>query len=190
MAAYKTFAKGMFAGALLNHFINPKPDTISHSVQLFYNIKPSPQEWIDRIKEIIASRGIPMDVRDVDGRAISISAARQRNARRYLEVKRGRYTYTICAARFGNTFFFSYWLKEKYDLVSRIVRVIPIIGGPMFRLLNPVSYFHADSSAVFLRVVTDALEIASKELIATHGVRHEYAENQAVHKSFTDTTQS
>lgn len=83
---------------------------LSHWSTLVEGMKASPLEFYKQVEEAVKKREIP-DLRldRVTWKESGILSA----DREYLRVARGRYLYDICAAPFGNGFFFSSWMAEK-----------------------------------------------------------------------------
>lgn len=82
---------------------------ISHWYTLLDDFRTSPLDFYKAIEAGLAGREVP-DIRFErvvwkEGGALSAD-------RVYLRVIRGRHTFDICAAPFGKSFFFSWWLTE------------------------------------------------------------------------------
>jgi len=175
----KSFQIGAIAGYLLTDLIKPNRNVKSGSIQVSYDIKPSSKDCYARMKELLESRDIPMKIKEVSKSEGNLSTGR----RLYLKVKKGRFTYWLCAAPYGNTFFFSYWLKQSHSFLAGLLRWIPFFGPMMFSFLTKMSFYKADSYAVFQYVVTDALNQTANEMTESHGLRAMAPENQATLKT-------
>lgn len=82
---------------------------LSHWATLVENMQASPLEFYKRVEEAVGKREIPdLQISRVTWKESGILSA----DREYLRVMRGRYLYDICAAPFGNGFFFSSWMAE------------------------------------------------------------------------------
>jgi hypothetical protein len=83
---------------------------LSHWATSIENMAASPKEFYERVEQAVQKRKIP-DIRItlVSWKESGILSA----SRTYLRVVRGRYLYDICAAPFGNGFFFSSWMTER-----------------------------------------------------------------------------
>lgn len=83
---------------------------LSHWATLVENMQASPMEFYKQVEEAVGKREIPdLQISRVTWKESGILSA----DREYLRVMRGRYLYDICAAPFGNGFFFSSWMAEK-----------------------------------------------------------------------------
>lgn len=83
---------------------------LAHWSTLVEEMKASSLEFYKQVEEAVKKREIP-DIRleRVTWKESGILSA----DREYLRVSRGRYLYDVCAAPFGNGFFFSSWMAEK-----------------------------------------------------------------------------
>ena len=79
------------------------------------------------------------------------------NKRQYLRVTYRQYVFDICAAPFGNDFFWSWWLGTKPSLLESI----PYIGFLFKYFVKPDTYHSEDSRQMFQdtvhRVVLDVV---------------------------------
>lgn len=99
---------------------------LSHWCALVEGMQASPLEFYKQVEEAVKNREIPdIHLERVTWKESGILSA----GREYLRVSRGRYLYDICAAPFGNGFFFSSWSAEK--LPSPLWAII----GSLFLLL-------------------------------------------------------
>jgi hypothetical protein len=97
---------------------------ISHWYKLVDGLQASPSEVYKAVEEIIQTHKIPDSVASrVDWAESGPFAAR----REYLRMTRGRHVIDVCAAPFGNGFFFSWWLAEERP--SPIVPSLAALGA-------------------------------------------------------------
>lgn len=84
-------------------------NVISHWYQLVEAFQTSPLTFYKELEAAIDRRAVP----EMKGTRIEFKEGGLLSAHReYLRIVRGRYSFDICAAPFGNGFFFSWWLTE------------------------------------------------------------------------------
>jgi hypothetical protein len=119
---------------------DPSDNVISHWHHLIQNFQTSPLEFYQAVERGVHERQVPetMNAR-VDYREGGILTAR----REYLQIKRGRLVFDICAAPFGTGFFFSSWLSEKSSNMAAFLAIGLFVSILMFggALMNEVGFF-------------------------------------------------
>jgi len=79
----------------------------------------------------------------------------------YLEITRGNYRFHICAAPWGDGYFFSWWMKSRFRTIGDVLRNMPIIGKHL-RKIKYETYYKADTDTMFRtsvhQCVTDAID--------------------------------
>ena len=187
MSFASDFQKGIQIGTGFSEAIRPKPNIRAHWSKMLYGVELSTKECYSRMQEIMTEQGIRIKINQVVMRQSRYSF----NQRWYLRVRRGRYTYYICAAPEGNVFFFSYWLKESSGLLARLVKVLPFVGKEWYSSLNSMSFYQADVYSVFMKVVEDAIMQTIEEMTQPLTLnRKEAEENQAVLQRFPNQTET
>ena len=85
------------------------PNVLSHWYLLMEDFKTSALNFYDSIEESIGRRSVPdLKVSRVTYKEGGLATAK----REYLRIQRGSLTFDICAAPYGNGFFFSWWLAR------------------------------------------------------------------------------
>ena len=84
-------------------------DVVSHWYHLTENFRMSSLDFYTAVEKALDRRSLPgIDMSRVSWKEGGIGTAR----REYLRVTRGRLSFDVCAAPFGNSFFFSWWLTR------------------------------------------------------------------------------
>lgn len=115
---------------------------ISHWYQLFEDFSTSALDFYASVEAALASRAIPdLETSRVLWRESGIFSAK----REYLRATRGRYAFDICAAPFGNGYFFSWWFAKmgpRYGVLIvfgillgalAILGLLQLLGAAIFR---------------------------------------------------------
>lgn len=128
-------------------FIRGKNLTIlSRWHHLYGNLNQSSKEFYTSVEAAIKSRNVPdtqlSRVNHHEGGMFSAN-------REYLRVRRKEYVFDICAAPFGNSFFFSYWLGEKPSAFWNLILLVPVLGPWLFVKLRPATYYRLDTATMF-----------------------------------------
>jgi hypothetical protein len=120
----------------------------------------SSQEFYTALRVAIENRELP----DVHiSTATHASGAMFTGWREYLRVNWGDLDFDICAAPFGQTFFFSWWLIERPGCLTELSR-LPVIGWPLRYFVTRETYFRADSRMMFQTAIhTIVVEQVSAE---------------------------
>jgi|SRR6185437_4524916 len=140
----------------------------SHWHQYFDDLTLSSQEFYKTIETIIKSRQFPSVTcsREFYRQSSWISEKRE-----YLCVSKDEFSFYICAAAFGRSFFISYWLKEDEDLLVKMLNFIPFIGGWLARGLMKRSYYQIDSQLLFKDSIKSVVEDLVQKIAADKGFR-------------------
>lgn len=117
---------------------------LSHWATMVEGMQASPQEFYKQVEESVKKREIPeINISRVTWKEGGVLSA----DREYLRVMRGRYFYDICAAPFGNGFFFSSWMAEK--LPSPLWAIIGFLLLPFLLIWLLLLLFISAASSVF-----------------------------------------
>lgn len=112
---------------------------------MFENMQASAQGFYSDVTTAIEKRQIPdIYFERVDWKESSFLSA----DREYLRVIRGRYVYDICAAPFGNGFFFSSWMAER--LPSPLIASIALMVAPIVSFWVLLVFIYAGGTLGFL----------------------------------------
>jgi hypothetical protein len=91
-------------------FLKAPVAPISHWNHLIENFHILPREFYSLLEKALSKREIP----DATTSRVAYKEAGLHSAeRQYLRVERGRFVLDICAAPYGNGYFFSWWLAER-----------------------------------------------------------------------------
>lgn len=138
---------------------------VSHWQHFVDGLEYSPLTFYQYLKGVIESRelqGVHIDMTQFAER--SMLSGR----RKYLRVKRGKLTYYICGAPYGQGFFVSSWLIEKQPLFKRILLKIPLFGEALANLFYPITFYKIDVTNMFLTVIHDAI-VSTTNYISEEG---------------------
>jgi hypothetical protein len=122
---------------------------LSHWYTLFPDFQTSALDYYQAVEAELARREVPgIHLERIEWQESGVLTAK----REYLRVARGRHSFDICAAPFGNGYFFSWWLAEQlpkqatlyaavgigatFLLVYVMVSALDLLGG---LLLTPVA---------------------------------------------------
>ena len=88
-----------------------KSPVLSHWYHFVENFSTSALDFYTAVEEAVATRGLP---EDVSTERVTYKEGGVLSAKReYLRVKRERLNFDICAAPYGNGYFFSWWLAKR-----------------------------------------------------------------------------
>lgn len=135
--------------------------------QTYFDLATYPTtEFYLAIRNAVAKRKVP----GVDFKNISyLEGGILSRSRNYLRVQVDRYVFDICAARFGESFFISWWLGEKRSITLSVIAALPLVGKTLYQFFSPrETYYRADAfnmlKASVHESVLEAIEImAGKE---------------------------
>ena len=101
------------------------PSVISHWSTLMPGLEASPKEFYSNVEAAVKECVVPgLEVSRVDWKEGGILSA----GREYLRVTRGRLIFDICAAPFGNGFFFSWWLATSKSPLGPAALFVTILA--------------------------------------------------------------
>lgn len=136
--------------------------------QLYENMTESSQETYRAMEEAIRKRNLPqVRLARINHHEGGIFSAK----REYLRVKRKELIYDICAAPYGNGFFFSWWLCERPSSFWALVTLIPLIGIWLCNTLRPYTYYRMDTVAMFQDSVHSAVLEVVDDMTKAKGLR-------------------
>jgi hypothetical protein len=141
---------------------------ISHFYHLLEGLQTSPKGFYAAVERSIRSRQIP-DTRTsrVDWKEGGLLSAR----REYLRVRRKKLIFDICAAPFGPSFFFSWWLGELPSPIIGLLMGIPFLGVLIERWVRPKTYYQMDTALMFQEAVHAAVMEVVDQFSKAQGLR-------------------
>ncbi len=132
----------------------PAPLPLAHWHKSIVNLQESPQKFYNSLVQVISQRNIPgIDISRIDYREGGVFSAK----RTYLRVKRKEHIFDICAAPFGNGFFFSWWLGHKMGFFWTLIIAIPFLGLHLLSFFRPQTYFRHDTALMFMDSIASAV---------------------------------
>lgn len=119
----------------------------------------STEEFYKLLEEKIKQRELP----DVKTKTRNISQGGLLSKKRlYFEVTRKDYIFHVCAAPFGKSYFFSWYLRVKMSRWQELIVRIPYIGASIVKNMQYQSYYQLDTANMFKSAVhhciTDAID--------------------------------
>lgn len=93
------------------------------------------------------------------------------SSREYLLVRRKKLTFAVCSAPYGTGQFFSWWLLEEESLLARILNSIPFAGGIYHSWFSRVTFYQADTTAMFRLTLQEAVRESIDEVTSAQGRR-------------------
>lgn len=118
---------------------------LSYWATLIEGMQASPQEFYKQVEEAVGKRAIP----DITTSRVMWKESGILSAdREYLRIRRGRYVFDICAAPFGNGFFFSSWMAVK--LPSPLLALLALLTLPFAAFFLFVFFVYYGGIAGFL----------------------------------------
>lgn len=92
-------------------------------------------------------------------------------SREYLLVRRKKLTFAICSAPYGTGQFFSWWLLEEQPLLDRLILPMPFVGRFWEAFISRVTFYQADTIAMFKLSLQQAVREAIEETTSAQGRR-------------------
>lgn len=141
-----------------------RSESIGNWSHLFINFELDPEDFYSCVEEILKE----MEVPNYETKRTMIRQGGILSYHRlYLEVSRGDYTFHICAAPWGNGFFFSWWLRQWVRNITRL----PFVGKFFIENLKYKPYYQLDTEAMFRTSVQQSVQMAIERLTKEKGVR-------------------
>jgi hypothetical protein len=135
-----------------------EPEVLAHWHLLLDDFATSSKDFYSSVGQSLASRQLPAaKTKRVDWSEGGLFSAK----REYLRVTRDDLTFDICAAPYGNGFFFSSWLVTKQGFFARLA-TLPMVGPFVRWAFKRITYFAVDTRLMFQesvhRAVTDTID--------------------------------
>lgn len=103
-------------------------EIIAHWHLLVDDLEASALDYYKSVEEALAARAIPeMRTSRVDWKEAGLISAK----REYLRVERGKFTFDICAAPFGTSYFFSWWLTKQPPQYALLYGCLTLVALPV-----------------------------------------------------------
>lgn len=132
------------------------------------NFQYSTEEFYQLLEVKIKERNLP-GVK-MKTRNISQGGLFSKN-RLYFEVSRQDYIFHVCAAPFGNDYFFSWYLRVKLSPIQEMLSKIPIIGAYFTAKLTYKTYYQLDTEGMFKQSVHHAITDTISDILEPKGKR-------------------
>lgn len=129
-------------------------EVIAHWDLLIDDFETSALDFYKSIEEAAATRQIPdLKVSRVDWRESGILSAK----REYLRLERGKFAFDICAAPFGTSYFFSWWLSKQPPQFALLYGCLTFVGLPIVFVICASTFGFFNGFIVFLCVVAGSI---------------------------------
>jgi hypothetical protein len=159
---------GIIGIAIIIRIQNTVVAVAGHWQHFFDACTYSSQHFYQSVEAIIKGKEIP----GLTVERITYSEGGMLSANReYLRVRRDTLVFDICAAPFGNGFFISSWQGLLPSLTAQIISGIPLIGGPLGRMLFTKTYFQMDTEYMFASSVHHCVLEAIQRITEEKGMR-------------------
>jgi hypothetical protein len=93
------------------------------------------------------------------------------SSREYLLVRRKKLTFAVCSAPYGTGQFFSWWLLEEEPFFARMLSALPFVGRMFEAWFSRVTFYQADTTAMFKLTIQNAVREAIEEVTNAKGRR-------------------
>lgn len=139
-------------------------DTRAHWNKPFDDFEVDPMEFYETVENIFDEKKIPNIRTDVRRMGLL-------NKREYLFVYYEKYIFYIFAGPFGTSFFFSWWLQEKYDVWEKLLYKLPLIGPQFKKSRDYKSIYKLDVESMFRSSVHTSVLQAIERMTTAKGIR-------------------
>ena len=143
-----------------------KSQNTGNWAHLFDDMQQDPEEFYKLVEEVLAERQV-LEIKT--GRKTFKEGSILSHTRLYLEVSYGDYVFHICAAPWGSSFFFSWWLRKKGG--DLLLEKLPVVGSFFAQANQYDSYYKLDTDAMFRTSVQQAVQTAIDRLTEAKGMR-------------------
>lgn len=138
-------------------------EIIAHWHLLVDDFHTSALEYYKSAEEAIVARQIPdVQVSRVDWKEGGIISAK----REYLRVERGKLAFDICAAPFGTSYFFSWWLTKQPPQFALLYGCLTLIGLPIVFLVSISIFGFFNGFLIFLMALAVGIVILRNSIAA------------------------
>jgi hypothetical protein len=144
--------------------------THSHRYQHFENLQMSADEFYKLLEKNVIDYKYPgVECKRVTLKENGIFSS----SREYLAISRKLYTYYVCAAPFGKSFFISWWFMENANKAANLTAKIPVIGKPIANRIESKSYYELDTELMFTESINAIVKTTVNKVAAEQGYRRE-----------------
>ena len=142
--------------------------THAHHYQHFEDLQMSSGEFYGRLESLIKDYQYP----NVECRRVTLKEDGVfSSSRDYLAISRKLYTYYVCAAPFGRSFFISWWLKESANTAANVAAKVPLIGKAVAQRMESKSYYALDTELMFTNSIHSLIKSAVDAILIEKGFR-------------------
>ncbi|MGN6396886.1 MAG: hypothetical protein ACTHMI_15050 [Mucilaginibacter sp.] len=138
----------------------------AHKYQHFEDLQLSTKEFYVMLRDLISSYDYPgvtcEPVRLKEGGVFSSS-------RDYLRISKERYSFFVCAAPFGRSFFISWWLQEDANALANVAEKVPYIGKALATRIESKTYYELDTELMFTSSVNSLITYAIERVRVDKG---------------------
>lgn len=141
----------------------------SHWNHFFDGLSASAQDFFVAVEATVKKRNLPdISFDRVDYREGGIFSSK----REYLRIEHHDHIFDVCAAPFGNGYFFSWWLADPAPSGPwGIVLTIPYLGAIAQRLFRPMTYYRNDTSSMVQSAINNAIQEVLDSITKASGLR-------------------
>jgi hypothetical protein len=131
---------------LVLSYVLAKKEVINNWSMLFPHFTYSSKTFYEQLRESLKEHG----VEDIQYSTKNIAIGHLASQRRvYMSITWKEFTYDVCAAPFGDGYFFSYWGLQEPNRMAFAVSRIPWIGAWLSTIIFPNTYYKSDTRAMF-----------------------------------------
>ncbi len=145
-------------------FFSARKELTNHWNYLIQGLSYSTQDYYSKLETLLKEQGI--ENIQLKTKNINIGGVGSQK-RLYLNIQWKEFTYEVCSAPFGNSYFISYWAFQKPNKLKQAISKIPLIGFLLVKLFAPETYYKIDTRNMFHSLVhqcvTDIADEISKE---------------------------
>jgi hypothetical protein len=147
--------------------MNLHPSIIEHWHSQYPDLQLSTKDFYDAIAASLEEKAFP----NVTYERITYNEGGWlSNDREYLIVSRYEFAFVICAAPFGRSFFFSWYLKQ-YVGIAILLEYIPFIGKRLMEWFLRKTYFQYDTEIMFKDSIKGVVKEVLSEMEKNKGFR-------------------
>jgi hypothetical protein len=139
-------------------------DTRGHWSKPFVDLEVDPLEFYETVEDIFDEMKIPNIRTEVRKMAFL-------NRREYLFVYYDKYIFYIFAGPYGTSYFFSWWLQEKFDVWEKLLYKLPIVGPQFKKSRDYKSIYKLDIEEMFRNSVHTSVLEAIDRITTAKGIR-------------------
>lgn len=155
-------------GVMIIQFLRGQSEAIGNWSYLFPNLKYDTIQFYNQVEDLLNDREVP-DIQMIERHFKEQGFLSHHRV--YFEVKRGEFTFHICAASWGSGFFFSWWLREKLSTLDELLILIPFIGPRIVKLRQFKSYYRIDTDTMFRKSVHECIMTVIDQITESKGIR-------------------